>query len=383
MTADRRSAPIAGTTDPRFSPVREAFASTFASGLEHGGGVSVVLDGRTVVELWGGHADAARTKPWQRDTLINVWSSTKGVVALAVAMLVERSILDYAAPVARWWPEFAAAGKERLPLDLVMSHQAGLNGLAVPMDEAGLLAWKPYADALAAMAPLWEPGSRTIYHALSYGHLAGEPLRRVTGRSVGRFVAEEIAGPLGADFFIGLPEREDARVAEMIEGPKASDWVAFVQTTPFPHSCANPTPLATAPNHRAWRAAEVPGGNGQATAAALARIYGMMAAGGTLDGRRMIGRDAIVEATRPRVRGVDESFASPSAFAAGWQIEDPVYAGRASSRTFGHTGWGGAIGFADPEARLGFGYVTNRMLGFDDGIDPRRKALIEAVYDCL
>ena len=169
----------------------------------------------------------------------------------------------------------------------------------------------------------------------------------------------------------------------MIEGPKASDWVAFVQTTPFPHSCANPTPLATAPNHRAWRAAEVPGGNGQATAAALARIYGMMAAGGVLDGRRIIGRDALKEAARPRVRGVDESFAAPSAFAAGWQIEDPVYAGRASPQTFCHTGWGGAIGFADPEAKLGFGYVTNRMLGFDDGIDPRRKVLIDAVYDCL
>ncbi len=366
---------ISGTTDPKFAPVREAFAANFDSGLEHGGGVAVVLDGRPVVELWGGHADAAKARPWQRDTLINVWSCTKGVVALAVAMLVERGQLDYAAPVARWWPEFAAGGKERLTLDHLLSHQAGLNGLALPMDEAGLLAWTPYVEALAAMAPLWEPGSRAIYHALSFGHLAGEPLRRVDGRSIGRFVAEEIAGPLGADFFIGLPEREEPRVAEMIEGPKASDWVSYVLASPFPHSCMNPRPLALAPNHRAWRAAEVPGGNGQSTAAALAKIYGALASGGA----GLIGRDAIAEAARPRVRGIDESFGSPTAFAAGFQIDNPL----TGKGAFGHSGWGGSYGFADPAAGLGFAYVTNRMLGFDDGIDPRRKSLVEAAYACL
>ena len=366
---------IAGTNDAKFARVREAFASNFGTGLEHGGGVAVVLDGKPVVELWGGHADAAKTRAWQQDTLINVWSCTKGVVALAVAMLVERGKLDYAAPVARWWPEFAAGGKEQITLDLVLSHQAGLNGLAVPMDEAGLLAWDPYVAALAAMAPLWAPGSRSIYHALSYGHLAGEPLRRVDGRSIGRFVAEEIAGPLGADFYIGLPEREERRVAEMIEGPKASDWVAYVLSTPFPHSCANPTPMALAPNHRAWRAAEVPGGNGQCTAAGLAKIYGAMAAGGA----GLIGRDAIAEAARPRVRGIDESFGSPTAFAAGFQIDNPL----TGKGAFGHSGWGGSYAFADPGARFGFAYVTNRMLGFDDGIDSRRKALIDATYACL
>jgi CubicO group peptidase (beta-lactamase class C family) len=369
------AAPIAGITDAKFARLREAFASNFASGLEHGGGVAVVLDGKLVVELWGGHADAAKTKAWQQSTLVNVWSCTKGVVALAMAMLVERGKLDYAAPVARWWPDFAARGKDKITLDLVLSHQAGLNGLAMPMDEAGLLAWKPYVDALAAMAPLWEPGSRAIYHALSYGHLAGEVLRRVDGRSIGRFVAEEIAGPLGADFFIGLPEREDHRVPQTIEGPKASDWVPFVLASPFPHACLNPKLDATAPNHRAWRAAEIPGGNGQGTAAALGKIYGAMAAGGA----GLIGRDAIAEAARPRVRGIDESFGSPTAFAAGFQIDNLLTAKGA----FGHSGWGGSYGFADPNERLGFAYVTNRMLGFDDGIDLRRKALVDAVYACL
>ena len=373
---------IEGICDPRFAGVRDAFATGFAQGLEHGGGVSVVVHGKTVVDLWGGHADAARARPWRQDTLVNVWSCTKGVVALAIAMLVERGKLDYAAPVARYWPEFAAGGKERITLDHVMSHQAGLNGLAVPMDEAGLLAWTPFVDALAAMSPLWEPGSRCIYHALTYGHLAGEVLRRVDGRSMGRFIAEEIAGPLGADFHVGLPASEDARAAEMIEGPKTSDWVESVRASPFPHAGDNPTPRALAPNDRVWRAAEVPGGNGQSTAHALARICGMMAAGGVWEGKSLIGSTAIEEAARPRIRGMDDSFALPTAFAAGYQMEDPTYVGRASPQTFGHSGWGGAIGFADPAAGVGFGYVTNRMLGFDD-MDPRRKGVIDAVYDAL
>ncbi|MGX5840981.1 serine hydrolase domain-containing protein [Mesorhizobium sp. ArgA1] len=371
-----------GICDPRFAGVREAFGRSFDQGLELGGGVSVVVHGRTVVDLWGGHADAARNRAWRQDTLVNVWSCTKGVVALAIAMLVERGKLDYAAPVAHYWPEFAAGGKERITLDQVMSHQAGLNGLAVPMDEAGLLAWTPFVDALAAMPPLWEPGSRCVYHALTYGHLAGEVLRRVDGRSVGRFIAEEIAGPLGADFHVGLPASEDPRVAEMIEGPKTSDWVEFVRASPFPHASDNPTPRARAPNDRAWRAAEVPGGNGQSTANALARIYGMMAAGGVWESKPLIGPAAVEEAGRPRIRGMDDSFALPTAFAAGYQMEDPSYAGRASPQTFGHSGWGGAIGFADPAAGVGFGYVTNRMLGFDD-LDPRRKGVIDAVYDAL
>ena len=374
---------IDGTCDPRFARVRDAFAMCFARGLEQGGGISVVIHGKTVVDLWGGYTDATRTRPWRRDTLINVWSSTKGVVALAIAMLVERGKLDYEMPVARYWPEFTAGGKERITLDHVMSHRAGLNGLVVPMAEPGLLTWTPYIDALAAMSPLWEPGSRCIYHVLSYGHLAGELVRRVDGRSVGRFIAEEIAGPHEADFHVGLLESEDARVAEMIEGPKASDWITKVRATPFPHSSDNPVPRALAPNDRAWRAAEVPGGNGQATANALARIYGMMAEGGAWDGKRLIGRAAVEEAARPRFRGTDDSSMARTAFAAGYQIEDPVYVGRASPQTFGHAGWGGAIGFADLGANLGFGYVTNRMLGFDNEVDPRRKALIDAVYDSL
>ena len=370
---------INGTTDPKFARLRDAFASCFADGLEHGGAVAVLVDGKPVADLWGGHADGARTKPWRRDTLVNVWSATKGIASLAVAMLAGQGKLHYDRPVADTWPEFAANGKGAITFDQALSHQAGLDGLAVPMDLDGLYAWTPYAEALAAMAPLWQPGSRFVYHALSFGHLAGEPVRRASGQSPGRFIAEKIAGPLGVSFFVGLPEAQDHRAAEMIAGPKISDWVEFMLASPYPHSLRNPSLKATQPNGRAWRAAEIPGANGQADALALATIYGSLASGRSA----LLSGEALANATRPRFDGVDASDASPTAYAAGFRLKDPAYGGKASPASFGHCGWGGAMAFADPAARLGFAYVTCNMLGFDDGVDPRRQRLIDAVYDAL
>jgi CubicO group peptidase (beta-lactamase class C family) len=370
---------IEGTNDPRFARLREAFASLMSDGQEFGGAVAVTLDGKPVADLWGGHADAARTQPWRADTLANVWSVTKGVMALAVAMQVERGRLAYARPVAEVWPEFATNCKEAITLDLVLSHQAGLNGLTKPMGLAGLYAWTPYADALAAMAPLWAPGSRFVYHALSYGHLAGEPLRRVTGRSVGRVIAEDIAGPLGAAFYIGLPESEEPRVAELIEGPGASDWVADVAAGPYPNSVINPAVTATLPNSRAWRAAEIPGGNGHATALGLATIYGAM----VRKAAPVLTPATLAQANHPRFIGPDAgNGGQPTAYSAGFRLLDPEYGPHASPRSFGHAGWGGSIAFADPDARLGFAYVTNHLMGFDDA-DPRRRVLVDAVYDAL
>ena len=374
---------ISGTVDPRFAGVRDAFAGCFADGLEHGGAVAVSLDGKLVVDIWGGHADRAATRPWQRDTIVNVWSVTKGVVALAVAMLVEQGKLDYAAPVASVWPEFAANGKDRITLDLVMSHRAGLNGVDVPIAEAQLLAWTPYVDALAAMPPLWEPGTRCVYHMLSYGHLAGEPIRRVTGGSVGRFIAEHIAGPLGVPFFLGVPESEDHRAADIVEGPLVNDGMNRLAQSAYPHGARNPQPTASAPNHRAWRAAEVPGGNGHSDARALATIYGALAQGGAWNGRRLLSPRGIAAATALRFRGEDSGFGLPTAYGAGFRLEDPLYGPNAQAGGFGHSGWGGSFAFANPTSRVGFGYVTNHMREFDDGIDKRRQRLVEAVYGAL
>ena len=370
--------PVHGHADPKFARLKDAFTSTFADGLEKGAGVAVMVDGKLVADLWGGAANAAGTKPWREDTLVNVWSVTKGVVALAVAMLVERGKLQYDAPIAKHWPEFAANGKERVSLDQTLSHTAGLHGLTVPMDRAGLCAWTPYVNALAVMAPIYEPGTRHVYHALTYGHLAGEPLRRADGRSIGRFISEEIAGPLGVPFFVGLPESEDHRAAEMIEGAQAADWVTEVSKSPFPQASANPAPVATDPNLRAFRAAEIPGGNGQATAGALATIYGGLANGKS----PLLSKQGLAAATRIRFDGMDESFNLPAKFGAGFRIDDPDFGGRGAPGTFGHAGWGGSITFGDTDAKVGFAFVTSHMLGFDT-FDPRRKRLVDAVYDAL
>jgi CubicO group peptidase (beta-lactamase class C family) len=372
--------PIQGECDLRFRHVRQAFEQSFADGLEYGAAVSLIVDGKRVVDLWAGHADKARSKPWARDTLVNVWSCTKGVVAVAVAQCVERGLLRYDEPIAKLWPEFAANGKSAITLDHVMSHSAGLNGLNGDVDADIVYDWPAYAGAFADMAPNWEPGTACAYHALSYGHLAAEPLQRVTGRTIGAFVAREIAAALGVDFLIGVPEAQDHRCAEIIPGDKVNGWIDEVLKSKYPQAVRSPTPKASAPNERRWRAAEIPGGNGHCTATALASIYGDLVCSES----KLLNKATLAEASRVRFRGIDESFNVETAWGAGFRVEDPgAYGSRASKRAVGHGGWGGSLGFGDPEARVGFAYVTNHMLGFDDGVDVRRQRLIEAVYDAL
>jgi CubicO group peptidase (beta-lactamase class C family) len=260
-----------------------------------------------------------------------------------------------------------------------MSHRSGLNGFSDPMPDEIFFDWNMTIKALEAMKPVSTPGSVCAYHALTYGHLTGEALRRVTGSSVGAFIWEHITAPLGVEFHVGVPESDDHRCAEMIVGPKASNWVAAVLASPFPQSCQNPTPNANAPNTRAWRAAEIPGGNGHGNALALAAIYGdLVKVQPTL-----LSADAVREASRIRFKGIDESFASETCWGAGFRVGRTEEAPHLSANAIGHGGWGGSIAFGDPEAQLGFAFVTNTMLGFDDGIDPRRQRLIKAVYDSL
>lgn len=371
---------IHGTTDAKFAKLRDAFASCFAELDEHGASVAVVLEGKPIANLWAGHADIRRTRPWQENTLTNVWSCAKGVVAAAVAIGIERDLLRYDEPIAKVWPEFAAHGKEAIPLDLVMSHRAGLNGLNHDAPENIILDWKAYTHALANMAPNYDPGSACVYHALSYGHLAYEPLRRVTGTSAGQFISRDIASPLGAEFYIGVPASEDSRCAEMVLGLGANDWITQILASRYPQSCSNPTPDGNAPNMRAWRAAEIPGGNGHCTALGLAKIYGDLASARS----KLLKRSTLTEALRLRFRGLDEGAQSEIAWAAGFRLEDPsAYGTQASIGTFGHAGWGGSVAFGDPEVQLGFAFVTNHMLAYSDGIDPRRRRLTNAVYDAI
>ena len=369
---------VRGWTHVRFAACREALAANLEAGLDLGCALAVVKGGEPVVDLQAGFADAARTRPWGEETLVNVWSATKGVTALAVAMAVERGRLCYAAPVADVWPSFAAGGKEAISLDLVMSHRAGLNGLEVAMDLQGVYDWFPYVDAFAAMAPLWPPGRHCIYHAMSFGHLAGEALRRADGRAPGRFVAEEIAAPAELDLFLGLPAEEDGRAAEIVAAPGCDDWVKELEKSGHDQAMRNPVVLPTAPNLRAWRAAEIPAGNLHAGALALARLYGLLATGGG----GLISPAGLAAATAERYDGLDASLNLPARFAAGFRLGGPESQLGPNRASFGHSGWGGAFAFADPDAGLGVAYVMNRMLGFEDDA-PRHARMIDAIYGAL
>jgi CubicO group peptidase (beta-lactamase class C family) len=386
-------ASVSGDCDPRFARVREEFERNFEERGEVGAAVAVTVRGETVVDLWGGWADAARTRRWERDTLVAVWSMGKAVTSVCLLRLVDAGLVDLDAPVARYWPEFARAGKDTLPVRYLLSHQAGLPAVRKPLP-AGLniTDWHAMCAALAEQEPWWEPGTRFGYHTNTHGFLAGEVLRRVDGRSVGRYLREEIAGPMGVDFLIGAGPEEDARIAEWIQYAPAPGeesqrpWLerdpATVDGLDLARILAYRNPPAYpegGPNSRQWRAAEFPSTNGHANARAAARFFGGLASGGVIDGQRLLSSALIAEASSIQADGQDAILGRPNRFGLGFQLTIPgVRPLGPGQRSFGHYGNGGILGFADPDANIGFGYVCNR--GGRSWRDPRNIALIDAVY---
>jgi CubicO group peptidase (beta-lactamase class C family) len=382
---------IEGTCDPGFERVREAFAGNFAQRGDVGAAVAVTIDGRPVIDLWGGYADKQRTRPWQRDTIVNVYSATKGVAATCLNRLADNGRVDLDAPVARYWPEFAQAGKERIPVRWLLSHRAGLPAVSKPLASDALLRWDVMAAALAEQEPWWEPGTRHGYHALTFGYLVGEVVRRVDGRSLGTYCREEIARPLQIDFHIGLDARDDARCAEMIAPmpPVPGAPHAIPTAAPDPNSMAakamnNPAGAMrfSTVNSRAWRGAEVPAANGHTNARALARFYGALARGGELDGVRVLSPAQIERCLNMESDGIDAVVGVPMRFGLGYRLTQPAGRYGPNPRTFGHTGAGGSLGFADPDAKVGFAYTMNQM-GSHILIDPRVVALLDALYACM
>ena len=376
---------IQGSCDPRFERVRKAFADNFSERGEAGASICLIVDGETVLDLWGGRADAEGARAWQRDTIANVYSSTKGVAALAAAMLADRGLLDVEAPVARYWPEFARAGKEAITVRQLLTHEAGLAGIDEELPDLGVLDWDHMIGAIERQAPLWTPGEGLGYHAVTYGWLVGEVIRRITGKTCGEFVRDEIAVPLGVDFFIGLPASEDARTADMIP-PENGNPIE----PPGPDSLAakalgfvNPRVAGTV-NSREWRAAELPAANGHGNARALARIYAAMARGGELDGVRLLSPEGVAAASAHAVTADDLVLGFPVKRALGFLISLPGgrYEWGPNPNTYGHSGAGGSLGFADPDAGIGFGYVMNQMSA-GLGADPRWAPMINAVYASL
>jgi CubicO group peptidase (beta-lactamase class C family) len=355
---------IHGFVAAGYEPVRDAFAANFirqGEDAELGAALAVHVRGACVVDLWGGVAVAASGSPWHADTLVNIWSATKGVVALAVAMLVDVGRLDYHDPVARHWPEFAAAGKGGITIAQLLSHQAGLNGFTEPTTIEDFYDWERVCARLAAQAPYWLPGTAASYHAMTYGFLAGELIRRVTGQMPGSFIRATIAEPLGAAFHIGLPEALESRVAEIVPPPLSAVTAIVPPDGLAARATVNPRVDPLWPRHRAWRAAHVPAANGHATGLGLGRIYALIANGGTLDGIRLISQAGIDRLRSIRHPGPDLML-GPRAWAAGMVTNLQASFGP-HSETFGHTGWGGAFGCANCEHGIGIGYVMNRMGG--------------------
>ena len=382
---------IDGHCDPRFTGVREAFFRNFTERGDVGAAVCVYLDGARVVDCWGGHADAARTRPWTADTIVSVASTTKGMVALCAHMLAERGKLDLDAPVARYWPEFAQADKQEIPVRWLLSHRAGLPAIRPTLPAAALFDWSAMTDALAESRPWWTPGSQHGYHAITYGHLLGEVIRRIDGRTVGTFLRDEVTGPLHADFFIGVPEEIDARAAVVLPPPPPAEPTIWDTILADPDSVSgrtflNPPRTADLVNTRAWRAAEIPAANGHTSARGVARIYAALARGGELASVRLLAPATIDRAIVAQSSGRDAVLTLPTRFATGFMLAQPggLFECGPGRRTFGHPGRGGSIGFADPDARLGFGYVTNQYVtGTARHPDRRVASLVAATYAAL
>jgi len=383
---------VQGQCAERFVGVKNAFAANFDRFDEVGAAFSIVVDGETVVDLWGGYMDAARTRPWERDTIVNVWSTTKGIVATCAHRLADQGLLDIDAPVANYWPEFAQNGKGKIPVRYLLSHQAGLPALREPLPPGSAFQWDVMTEALAGEGPWWEPGTKHGYHAFTWGWLVGEVIRRITGISVGTYFRKEIAEPLALDFHVGLEAEHDTRTAEVVspEPPQPGDTNFVMEMLRDPQSMsfkvlANPPDLFVpgVVNTREWRAAEIPAANGHGNARAVARLYGALARGGELDGVRVLSPEAIEQATEQQAYGRDEVMGLTLRTALGFFLTSPDARLGPNPRAFGHSGAGGSLGFADPDARIGFGYTMNRMLQDDTLTDTRWAPLIEAVYSAL
>lgn len=366
---------IAGHCSPRFAAVRAAFEGNFTERGDVGAAVAVYHHGELVVDLAGGWQDAARTRPWQPDTVVNVWSSTKGVQAACFAMLVDAGKLDYADPVAQHWPEFAAAGKARITVGQLLSHQGGLCGFTSPASLEDLLAGGAAADRLAAQAPLWEPGTASGYHAITIGILGTALFERIEGRSVRQFVADELRGKRGFDISVGLSSDEEHRRAEIVAPPKMDSRQLGGMTPEQIAALGNPGLDPQMPNDPRWRAADLPSANGHTNARALAGLYAAV-----LDGS-LVSPGALAKATAPQIEGTDKVLGIPAQWGAGYLLNAQGHYGP-NAATFGHSGWGGSFAIGDPAANITLSYTMNQM-GTQLRDDPRDLALIAAVYGAL
>lgn len=371
-------APISGHVASGFEPVRKAFKANFADGEELGAGFCVFRGDEILVDLVGGFADASATRPWTEETIVPVFSTTKPIAALVMASIIDALPAQYETPVADVWPDFAANGKEDVTIGELLSHQAGLPGFAEEIDPALWLDPPACAAALAAQAPLWAPGSAHGYHPMSWGYFIGELVQRISGRSLGTILREEVCQPHQIDFQIGVEAEEDARIGEM-QRPRSMPSLGKMSE---PKRVAFLTKWS-APNRNAeaWRRIEIPSANGHGTAKSVARLFGIYANGGALGGEEIIGETAFDGLTELRTQGPDLVLPFETGFGAGVMHNVAGLFGP-NPNTLCHAGWGGSMGLADPDLGISAAYVMNKQSSNLMG-DPRAGRLIDALYKCV
>ena len=377
-------ADIHGTFDERFAPVADVLSANLDAGKDVGASVCVVHDGRTVVDIWGGTVDDDGTE-WAEDTIINVWSTTKTMTALSALLLADRGDLDFHVPVARYWPEFAANGKEAVEVRHLMAHTAGLSSWTEPIEEADLYDWEKATSMLAAQAPMWEPGTASGYHGLTQGYLVGEVIRRVTGgTTVGQLFDKEIATPLGADFHIGTGPEHDHRVAKVIPPAQslAADLADLDPNSPIVKSFRNPALEASWSWSEAWRRAEIPAAGGHGNARSVARAQSIVSHGGEVDGIRLLSPAGVEAIFERQISGTDLVLQAPLTLGMGYGISSPEMPIGPNERTCFWGGWGGSIVVNDLENRLTVAYVMNRMGEGTTG-DDRGIGILFATYGAI
>jgi CubicO group peptidase (beta-lactamase class C family) len=377
-----RRPPVSGHCQARFTPVREAFAANFADQGEIGAAVTVCLAGETVVELVGGWKDVGRTEPWQQDTLVNVYSVGKAIVALLLLQLVDRGEVALDEPVASMWPEFGAEGKAEVTIRQALCHRAGVPAIREPLTDDDLWRWDRMTTALAATEPWWTAGARHAYHTNTFGHLIGELVHRGTGRLPGECLRTVVA-PLNADMWFGLPPGEHHRCAEVVwavdDRPPAVDREALTGDQLMVElGYFNPPGYSSmgVVNTPEWRSAQVPSTNGHATATGIARFYAAL-----LEPGRLLSPELLAEATRPQSVGFCPVLGEEVTFGLGFKPTTPRRPFGPNPGSFGHFGTGGALGFADPRAGIAFGYVMNHVI--PRWQSTRNRSLMEALYRCL
>ena len=375
------SVEIHGRCDEKFARVKDAFAKNFEDGLDIGASVAVTVEGENVVDLWAGNLVDADDKPWQEDTIVNVWSTTKTMAATVMLMLADRGQLDFNEKVSTYWPEFAQNGKDNIQVRHIMSHSAGLSSLEEPIVFQDFCDHDKIAGLLAAQAPWWEPGTKSGYHAITQGHLQNELVRRITGKTLGAFFNEEVTTPLGADFHIGTPTSAYPRVGLLLPPEPAAD-LGLDPESIMARTMTRPALDALVSRTEQWREAEIPAANGHGNARSVARIHSAIACGGEVDGVRLMSEEGCRKIFEVQTDGVDLVLGTPIRFGMGFGINSEYQPLSPNKNVCYWGGWGGSLAVIDMDEKMSFSYVMNRMLSGTTG-DMRAANLLVPLYGSI